>query len=331
MENKPALEDILEILLITYNRCASLENTLNQLKDSPFTSCRFTVLDNCSTDDTPQVVAKYAKYFRNYIVIRHNRNIGGDYNYLRAVELSKSDYTWVLCDDDNYDFSNVEAAIEAILSRKYDLLYVASRDSDQLDWNDYGETSTRKLLEAGTKYYRGCTFWPALIYRTVLYDNDSFFHAPSIYPSFNFINKSVNDDFYMYVSQYQIVIRTHASTSEVAPLFMYNEWVKNAAKISDTRLRYKVIEDRTDKGFIKSLCFWIALDKANRTPGYWKRLVDIFFAVTPCQKMKFLLLLPVMIVPLPISLLVRAREIVYRLMGHKDVKNLPPILPENRN
>ncbi|MDD5285564.1 MAG: hypothetical protein PHD54_06870, partial [Desulfuromonadaceae bacterium] len=91
-----------------------------------------------------------------------------------------------------------------------------------------------------------------------------------------------------------------------------------------------VIDQWTDKGFLKTLFFWIAVDRAKRTEGYWKCLVDILFALTPWQKIKFMTLLPVMIIPLPIPLLIRARELVYRMMGHKDVKNLPPIQVENR-
>lgn len=330
MEQKPQLEDLLEICLITYNRSASLDNTLDQLKDSPLTGCRFTVLDNFSTDDTPHVVEKYAHLFKNYHIVRHNRNIGGDYNYLRAIEVSSAVYTWILCDDDNYDFTNFAPIVEAILARKYDLIYVASRGSDQLGCDHYGDTTVSRLLEGGAKYYRGCTFWPALIFKTEMFTNDCIHDAPYLYPSFKFINKTVNDNFSIYISEHPIVIRYQASSAENNPLSMYKEWVEIAAKITDKGLKYKVIEDRTDKGFVKTLCFWIALERSGRTPGYWKRLVDILFALTPLQKIKFLTLFPVMIIPIPIQLLVRARELVYRLMGHKEVKNLPPVHVEHR-
>jgi glycosyltransferase involved in cell wall biosynthesis len=100
------LEEDLEILLITYDRAKDLEKTLNQVLNSPFKNCKITVIDNCSPDDTPQVCAYFQKLFSNLEIIRHKKNIGSSPNYLRAVELSSSNYTWVLCDDDTFDFSN---------------------------------------------------------------------------------------------------------------------------------------------------------------------------------------------------------------------------------
>ena len=106
---------------------------------------------------------------------------------------------------------------------------------------------------------------------------------------------------------------------------MYREWVTNAALVNDMKLRANIIEQWTDRGFIKSLAFWIAVDRSKSVEGYWKRLVDILFALTPWQKLKFLTLLPVMIVPLPLPFLIRARESIYRSIGHGDKNNLPPI------
>ena len=55
------IEEKMEIILITYNRSKYLDNTLNQFLNSPFKNCKFTVLDNCSPDNTPEICAKYEK------------------------------------------------------------------------------------------------------------------------------------------------------------------------------------------------------------------------------------------------------------------------------
>lgn len=330
MKKNTSLDTVLEIFLITCNRSACLDNTLRQLKDSPFARCRFTLLDNCSTDDTPKIAEQYRDQFPNYRIIRHNRNIGGDNNFLRAVELSTSLYTWILCDDDNYDFTHAQEIISEIESCKYDLIYVASRSSERMGWPGFGETTVRQLISEDAKYYRGCTFWPSLIFRTELFDNYCYVNAPYLFPSMKFLNKSVNNNFSIYVSEHEIVIRSGESTMEISPLYFYKEWATNAAKIYDKRLRRKVIEQHTVNGFVKTLFFWIALEKANHAEGYFKRLVDIMFALTFWQRIKFMLLLPVMIIPIPKSILIRAREIVYKMMGHKDVQKLPPVEREER-
>lgn len=319
-----ALETVLELILVTYNRSASLDNTLRQLADSPFARCHITVLDNCSTDDTAAVTAFHRDGFPDFHVIRHPRNIGGDYNFLRAIELSTYPYTWIVCDDDNYDFSHSDDIIAALESCVYDLIYVASRSSVQLGCERFGATTVRQLIRDGARYHRACAFWPALIFRAGDYDNYCYQAAPYIFPSMKFIHQSIVKDSSIYVAKHPLVIRSETSTSEVDPLRMYREWVMNATLVDDTSLRANIIEQWTDKGFLKTLAFWIAVDRSRGVKGYWKRLVDIVFALTPRQKLKFLTLVPIMIVPLPMSLLVRAREVVYRRMGHAT-DTLPPI------
>lgn len=323
MADKLKLEQMLEIFLITFNRCARLDNALAQLLKSPFARVRITVLDNCSPDDTPFVVAKYRDKFPDFHSVRHNRNIGGDNNYLRAVELSNAAYTWVVCDDDDFDFSAAGEVIEALESDAFDLLYVASRSPHQLNWQGYGATSAKKLIRGGARYYYGCTFWPALIFRTRLFDTYCFINAPYLFPPLEFINKSINEDFPVYVARQEIVVRFDANIPEVSPLYLYKEWVANAAKIKDVGLRYTIIEQFTKQGFLKSLFFWIALEKAKKRELFFKRLVDIFFGLTPWQRCKFFLLVPVMIIPVREKWLLKFREMVYRILANKRADELP--------
>lgn len=330
MEHRTPIEATLEIFLLTYNRSAYLDNTLRQLKEGPFVRCRLTVLDNCSTDLTPEITEKYRNQFPDYHVVRHSRNIGGDYNYLRAIELSKSHYTWILCDDDEYDFTYAEPVVKAVESRDFDLFYVASRSGVQLGWDGFGATRTRQLTAEGARYHRACLFWPSLIFRTEWYTTYCFTNAPFLFPSFKFINLTLEHNHYIYVSEHPLVIRGEAATSEQSPLILYREWVVNAALMEDKGLREYVIEQWTDKGFLRTLAFWIAVDRAKMVPGYWKRLVDIMFGLSTLQRIKFLALLPVMIIPVPMSALIKARELVYRLMGHRNLQELPPVHEEQR-
>lgn len=325
MGKKADLEILLELILITYNRSVFLDNTLRQLKDSPFAQCQLTVLDNCSTDDTPAVIAKYQDQFPNYKIIRHPINIGGDFNFLRAIEVSTAPYTWVVCDDDDFDFTHAGEVITAIESCAFDFIYIASRSPVQLGWDGFGATTARQLTYEGARYHRALAFWPSVIYRRVLFDSSCYHKAPFMFPSIKFINKSLVNDFSVFVTEHEMVIRGEVATGEQRPLMMYREWVTNAALIEDHDLRKYVIEQWTENGFLKTLCFWIAVERSNRAAGYWQRLIDILFALTPMQRLKFLTLLPVMLIPLPMPLLLRAREMAYRLLGHHDVKNLPPV------
>lgn len=327
------LEDKLEIFIITYNRSFFLDKTLRNLKESPFSKCKLTILDNCSTDDSPEICRKYAEAFPDYHIIRHKRNIGGDPNALRAIELSNSHYTWILCDDDNFDFSDVSDVIDAIESGSYDLIYVGSRSEVHLNYTSWGAISSRKLADSEARYYRAFTFWPVIIFRTVLFDDkclsNGYLLISSLYPHFTFIDKSVREDFKVYISKKEVVIRFEGNSSGFSGLFWYAAWVNCCRTIiKDRKLRSKVIDQAIDRGgFFKTLAFWIAFEKTTHADNFYKRLIDIFSGLTFWQRLKFLLLLPVMIVPIPKSFLLAARRMTYRIMGIKDI---PPVETDSR-
>jgi len=330
MNNKVSLETVLEIFLITSNRSVFLENTLTQLKDSPFARCRFTILDNFSTDDTPIITAKYQDEFFDYHVIRHPRNIGGTFNYLRTIELSSTLYTWILCDDDNYDFSHADEVIKAIESCEFDLIYVGPRSDKQLGWSGFGSTTASQMISENANYHRALSFYPSIIFKSEQFDNDCFINAPYMFPSMRFIQKTANQNYKLYVSEYEIVSRFEGNEMEISPLYLFKEWVSNAARIPNKSLRKNVIEQMTDEGFVKTLVFWIALEKAYKREGFFKRIVDILYGFTPLQRIKLLFISPFMLIPIPTSILFRARKIVYRLKGKKDLNKLPPVQIEQR-
>ena len=60
--------------------------------------------------------AEYASRFSNLTVISNNRNIGLSGNIIKPFELASKKWLWVLCDDDDFDWTNwreVEKALEA--------------------------------------------------------------------------------------------------------------------------------------------------------------------------------------------------------------------------
>lgn len=111
------IEDKLEIVIPTFNRCEKLGITFSYLLDenSPVKNCDITILDDCSTDDTPNLVKKIAEKHPNVRYRCNMRNLGILGNILNAHLICSKEYFWLLGDNDTYDFScfkEVEEAIE---------------------------------------------------------------------------------------------------------------------------------------------------------------------------------------------------------------------------
>lgn len=92
----------LTIAIPTYNRNAVLLENLQILMPQLTSECRLLILDNCSdvpvSDTLQPLLANYGHV--DATVIRHRVNVGGNANVMRCFELCKTEYLWVLGDDD---------------------------------------------------------------------------------------------------------------------------------------------------------------------------------------------------------------------------------------
>jgi len=328
MNNAVGLRDQIEILIITYNRSSFLSKTLELLARSTFRDCNITVIDNCSCDDTSKVVEQFAHNFPHFKYLCNRINIGGNPNFLKAIELSSSEYTWILCDDDFLDFSDCNDVIEAIELGDFDLIEVGANDRGK--WSTRGvATSARKLLDQGVTYYYPLSFFPAYIFKTSLFDSACFCwgykHIDILYPQFEFLNKSVREDFSIYIARQRIVIRNDVNDMSFSPLFFYASWVACCRTIQDPSVRLREIKSATDdNGFFKSLGFWTLMDKHMNDGDFWWRVAGILRALNIRQRLKYCMVLPLILLPLPFRFWVWVRATIYRLKK-VPVEEIPPL------
>ena len=92
----------LSICIPTYNRASLLDNCLNSIRKSSInleTEFEVCISDNCSNDNTQEVVKKYKKFY----IIKYNRNeknIGIPLNFLKVISIAEGDFAWLVGDDD---------------------------------------------------------------------------------------------------------------------------------------------------------------------------------------------------------------------------------------
>lgn len=85
------------------------------------------------------------------LIITNPYNIGASANYLRALENSTSIYTWILCDDDIFDFSSLPQLLELIEEEKADLFFVGGHENRK--WIDKaGLYSPKELIRLGFSF-----------------------------------------------------------------------------------------------------------------------------------------------------------------------------------
>ncbi len=122
----------LSICIPTYNRSYHLKNCLNSilLNGNEIKNVEVCISDNNSTDDTKKIV----NFYKQYIDINYHtnsENIGVAKNILKAVEISNSDFCWVIGDDDMLLKNSVKEVLNLIKRHeKVDYFYVNSYHFD---------------------------------------------------------------------------------------------------------------------------------------------------------------------------------------------------------
>lgn len=117
MVNKP----FFSIIIPTYNRASDLQFTLYCLLRQSFSDFEVIISDNCSIDNTKEVINKLRdkriRYFKN------GKNIGVTLNYKKALEYAKGKYVFLHSDDDFLLYKN---SLEEIYNKivKYNPGYI---------------------------------------------------------------------------------------------------------------------------------------------------------------------------------------------------------------
>jgi glycosyltransferase involved in cell wall biosynthesis len=157
---------LLHIFLLTYNREQSLRRTLQAIASCALRDHPLTVMDNCSPDGTPAVCEEFRTLLPLMEVRRHARNIGFGANFLRSLELSRGEYTWVLCDDDTLFTEQAAPLLELLRTHRPQACFVGGPRQDE--WPAGVAVSPAEIQRTLGTFLTGQSFVPAVVFKSAL-------------------------------------------------------------------------------------------------------------------------------------------------------------------
>ena len=120
-------QPLLSICIPTYNRAKildrALENIERELKSIDINEIELVIFNNCSKDDTQEIVYKYInkglpiKYSKNEV------NVGADGNFKNCFEAAKGQYLWLLSDDDHLKEKSLSYVLDLLRGTNYGLIH----------------------------------------------------------------------------------------------------------------------------------------------------------------------------------------------------------------
>lgn len=88
------------ICIPTYNYAHFLSQTIESVLSQTFSDFELLIVDNCSTDNTSDVVKKYSNSDQRITYFRNESNLGMVGNWNRCLQLATGEYIKILCADD---------------------------------------------------------------------------------------------------------------------------------------------------------------------------------------------------------------------------------------
>ena len=101
-----------DIALATYNGSRYLDAFLDSLAAQTWPSLRVIASDNCSTDETPNILRKFDKLPMT-IIINHDRGIVE--NFSSAIGAATADYVALADQDDVWEHEKIERLMKRML------------------------------------------------------------------------------------------------------------------------------------------------------------------------------------------------------------------------
>jgi glycosyltransferase involved in cell wall biosynthesis len=121
----------ISVIITSYNRANYISKAIESVLDQDYDNIELIIIDNCSTDNSEEVISTYLSDSRVKLV-KNPTNIGAVSSIIKAIELSKGDYiTHVSSDDYLINNSFISECVDYI--NKYDDMVMVTAKNVFLD------------------------------------------------------------------------------------------------------------------------------------------------------------------------------------------------------
>jgi len=125
----PESRPLLTISIPTFNRADLLARLITSIVSQPGfgPSVELLICDNCSQDETSDVVHQFQKSAPSIRYVRNDSNIGPDRNFLKCFSEANGKYVWIMGDDDVIEPGGISFLL-TLLAEGYDLVHLKPRN-----------------------------------------------------------------------------------------------------------------------------------------------------------------------------------------------------------
>lgn len=157
------MEDLVSVIMPSYNTAKFIEETVRSVLEQTYTNLELLIVDDCSTDNTDEVVASFRDKRIRYL--KNKENSGAAVSRNRALRAAKGRWIAFLDSDDLWKPQKLEKQIRFMEEKGYHFSYTNYSEIDEESTLLGRMVTGPKRITAAEMY---CYCWPGCL--TVMYD-----------------------------------------------------------------------------------------------------------------------------------------------------------------
>ena len=108
------LMPLVSIALCTFNGAKYLSEQVESILNQTYTNLEIIICDDCSSDDTPDIISKYLSKDRRIKMFVNTTNLGCNKNFEKAISLTSGEYIAISDQDDIWEPYKIEELVNNI-------------------------------------------------------------------------------------------------------------------------------------------------------------------------------------------------------------------------
>lgn len=247
------MSELVSIIMPSYNTANYIGLTIDSVLKQTYSNWEIIIVDDCSIDNTDEVVAEYND--ERIIYLKNEKNFGAAVSRNKALKKVNGKWIAFLDSDDIWYPTKLEEQIKFMKENNFSFSYTNYKEVDEFGVeNGIVVTGPNKITKKGMYHY--C--WPGCL--TVMYDAEKI-------GSLQIVDIKKNNDYAMWLKIIKKVDCYHYD-KVLAQYRKRSESISNHGYLNLVKWHYKLFKEADNKNSIMS----IFLTLQNLIYGCWKKI-----------------------------------------------------------
>lgn len=110
------------VIMSAYNSGKYISKSIDSIINQTYTNIELIIVEDCSTDNTREIIEEYKKKDNRIKVIYHTKNLGAGYSRYDGVKKITGDYTLFVDSDDYIDNNWIESLVKGAVNSGADIV-----------------------------------------------------------------------------------------------------------------------------------------------------------------------------------------------------------------